>query len=207
MVVKAYIYVAQNLPRGGKKMEIEKTVLPDGRCGETRITDDQDNESGQSERIVEKYEEPERELKLKERVIEKRRSTIYERRIETIQDNEVVDVKIESLDPLTKMELREHIALSEKLQNTDGDCNCYATKEELKEALVAAAEEIAMHTTQAAATVADTQSEPIVRLQNVVEEDAEDNHEWGWIEWVILAVVGIEAAWLIVNVLPRYMGM
>jgi len=190
--------------------KVEKVVLPDGRYGETRITDDQDCDSGQGERVVERYEEPERELNLKQRVVEKRRPCVYERRVETIQDNEVVDVRVESLDPATKMELREHIALasSVKSQSTE-DCDCYATREELKEAMVAAAEEIrdAMHVTHAAAPVTVEEPPRKVRLQSVVEEEVEEKEDEGWVEWILLAVVGVEAAWLIVNVLPRYLGM
>jgi hypothetical protein len=187
--------------------KIEQIRLPDGRYGQKRIIDDYDCESGFGEKVVEKYEEPERQVNLRERITEKRRPCVYERKVETIQDNEIVDVKVESLDPMAKMELREHIALASSVKNqSENDCDCYVTKEELKEAMVAAAEEI-----RDASTVNMVQTKnalkPKVRLQNIVEEEAEEEEQWSWVEWSLLAIVGVQAAWLIVNVLPRYLGV
>jgi hypothetical protein len=91
------------------------------------------------------------------------------------------------------------------------------TRDELKDAMVAAAEEMSSGMARQMQSVQPVQQpqpvekaavepQPQVRLQSVVEEEVEESDEWGWVEWVLLAVVGVEAAWLIVNVLPRYLG-
>ena len=57
------------------------------------------------------------------------------------ETGEIVDRKVESIDPESKMELRRHIVAESNIvaQAADNDdCNCYVTREELKDAFVTA---------------------------------------------------------------------
>jgi hypothetical protein len=45
-----------------------------------------------------------------------------------------------------------------------------------------------------------------VRAQQVVEETKEEENKWGLVEWILLGVVGVEAAYLVMNILPQYLN-
>ena len=89
----------------------EKWTLEDGRKAEKRVQENINHADLTSEKVVELHMEDERPLKLKQRVIEKSKPIIYERKIETVDDaGNVVDVKIESAEPRVPMQLVEHIS-------------------------------------------------------------------------------------------------
>ena len=110
--------------------DVKVLHLEDGRACEQHTTHSADGR----ERVVEYYAEEARPKKLEKRVIEKTKDIIYERQIETIDPStgQVVDVKVESTDPIVKTELREHIALADK---SVGSSN-YVTKQELQDVVV-----------------------------------------------------------------------
>jgi len=78
------------------------------RTGEIRVVENLD-EQGEGERVIEKWVEG--DLQLEERIVEKVRNEVYERTIDTIVNDEVVDRKVESTDPVSsRLQLVEHIA-------------------------------------------------------------------------------------------------
>lgn len=123
---------------------VEKWVLDDGRRAEKRVTEVK-SEDGHGERIVELHVEDERPLRLQQRVRERTKPFVFERTIETVdpKTGEVVDQKLESIDPKVPMQLVEHIStaapatVSAQSVN-DEDCDCHVTKEEMIETIVAA---------------------------------------------------------------------
>jgi|APGre2960657373_1045057.scaffolds.fasta_scaffold00820_13 hypothetical protein len=124
---------------------VEKWILEDGRKAEKRIEEVFDHTSMTSEKVVELHMEDERPLKLKQRVIEKSKPVIFERKVETVDNNgNVVDVKIESAEPRVPMQLVEHIAVASGV-SAQSNCKktCHPkglTKEDLAEAIAAAIE-------------------------------------------------------------------
>lgn len=123
----------------------EKWTLNDGRRAERRVTE-QNCDNGQTERVVELHVEDERPLKLQQRVVEKSKPIVYERKIETIDPHtgSVVDQKVESMEPRVQMQLVEHIASasasanSVTAQSVQEDCDCHVTREEMVDAIVTA---------------------------------------------------------------------
>lgn len=87
--------------------KVEQFCLEDGRQAErhTSVTGECDEL-----KVVEVYAEDVRPKKLIQRVQEKTRPVIVERTIETIDSSgEVIERKIEAVEPEVKMELRRHI--------------------------------------------------------------------------------------------------
>lgn len=118
----------------------EKWTLDDGRHAERRVTETV-TPAGEGERVIELHVEDERPLKLQQRVVEKRKPIIYEREIQQIDAaGNVVEKKIESVEPRAKMQLVEHISTSSPVtaQATPEDCDCHVTKEEMIETIIAA---------------------------------------------------------------------
>lgn len=122
---------------------VEKWTLEDGRKAEKRISETVNHADLTSEKVVELHMEDERPLKLKQRIIEKTKPVIYERKIETVDvHGNVVEVKVESAEPKVPMQLVEHIGLASHHVAAQG-CKkaCHPkglTKEDLAEAIVSA---------------------------------------------------------------------
>lgn len=126
----------------------EKWTLEDGRRAERRVTESV-QPGGEAERVVELHVEDERPLRLQQRVVEKRKPFVYEREIHTVdKTGNVVEKKVESIEPKVQMQLVEHIAADGGVtsladsapvtgQPTD-DCDCHVTKEEMIETIVTA---------------------------------------------------------------------
>ena len=121
---------------------IEKWTLEDGRKAEKRIHENVNHADLTSEKVVELHMEDERPLKLKQRVTEKSKPVIVERKIETVDAaGNVVDVKIESAEPRVPMQLVEHIAVSSPVSAQGCKKVCHSkglTKEDMVEAITAA---------------------------------------------------------------------
>jgi hypothetical protein len=81
-------------------IKIEKLFLEDGRRAEKRIIESK-NANGDIERVIELRVEDERPLKLQQRVVEKSKPVIFERKIEVIDpaSGNVIEEKVESLNP------------------------------------------------------------------------------------------------------------
>ena len=121
---------------------VEKWTLEDGRKAEKRISESVNHSDLTSEKIVELHMEDERPLKLKQRIVEKTKPVLYERKIETLDaQGNVVDVKVESAEPKIPLQLVEHIALANNhvaAQNCKSACKKGLTKEDLAEAFATA---------------------------------------------------------------------
>lgn len=119
----------------------EKWTLDDGRRAERRVTENT-SENGQSERVVELHVEDERPLRLQQRIVERSKPIVYERKVETIDTitGNVVEQKVESIEPKIQMQLVDHIASASTVsaQSIQEDCDCHVTKEEMINTIVAA---------------------------------------------------------------------
>lgn len=116
------------------QLKVEKWTLDDGRRAERRVTETKDT-NGQGERVIELHVEDARPLRLQQRIIEKVKPYIFERKLEIIDPNtgNVVEQKVESLEPRVPMQLVEHIAV---VKNNDyGYDDLPFTKKELVEML------------------------------------------------------------------------
>lgn len=119
------------------KLKIEKWTLDDGRRAERHV-----KEITSEERVIELYVEDERPLRLQQRVIEKSKSFVYEREIEVVdKDGNVVEKKVESIEPKVHMQLVEHITSENEAvaaQSVKEDCDCHITKEEMVDTIISA---------------------------------------------------------------------
>lgn len=105
-------------------MTTEKWTLEDGRRVEKRVTEIHIPEKMESEKVVELHMEDERPLKLKQRMVEKTKPFVYEKRTETIDENgNVVDVKIESVEPKVNFQFVDHIVTDVAAVCNKGACN------------------------------------------------------------------------------------
>ncbi len=83
--------------------KVEKFYLDSGLEAEKHISESGDNT------VIEFYVEEARPKTLQKRITEKRKNIVAERTIESIENNEVIDVQVESLEPQVKPQLVEHI--------------------------------------------------------------------------------------------------
>jgi hypothetical protein len=181
-----------------EEVKVEQIRLRDGRYGEVKTREAKDCETGQGEVVYEHFEEEPRQLHLRQRVTEKKRPIVYERVIESIDGNEVVEKKVESIDPSVNMQLREHIGLAKaEAQSVDP---CYVTKEDLKDAMVELANAIKDNND------ASADNGPRLRMQSLVEDSVQESEKLTWVEGLLLGVIGIEAAWIAIHIIPRFLG-
>ena len=106
--------------------------LEDGRKAE-RVVHEELNDAGEAVTVTELFVEPKIEKKLAKRVVEYTRPVVHRREVETVDEatGEVVERKVESIDPSVKMELREHVVSSPKLE-----AESYVTRTELKDLIL-----------------------------------------------------------------------
>lgn len=120
-----------------KLHKIEKWTLEDGRRAERHVKD-----SGE-ERVIELHIEDERPLRLQQRIVEKTKPFVYEREIEVVDTSgNVVEKKVESIEPKVQMQLVEHIGIANNnamsAQSVKEDCDCHVTKEEMVDTIISA---------------------------------------------------------------------
>ena len=115
--------------------KVEKWTLEDGRRAERRITE------LDGERVIELHVETERPLQLTQRVVEKSKPIIYERKIETLDaSGNVVEQKVESIEPKVAMQVVEHIVAEQAqvvAQSVPSE-DCTVTRQEMIDTIVAA---------------------------------------------------------------------
>ena len=119
-------------------MTTEKWILDDGRRAEKRVIETINADKMESEKVVELHMEDEKPLKLKQRVIEKTKPFIYERKIETIDaQGNVVDLKIETVEPKVNFQFVDHIVAGgfASAQNVGGGISKDEIVEMVKEAM------------------------------------------------------------------------
>lgn len=173
------------------EVKIEPFFLADGRRGEKHIKD-----SGE-ECVTELHVEPERAKQLATRIIEKKRPCVVSREIQTINANgEVVDTKIESVDPATVMGATPQLSL-QSVPASEEDCNCFVTKEDLekladqmaastREGIVTAAKIIMEQQSAAAPTTANVSK--VSSIQQEIANRIENSGKPKNMLWTVLIV-------------------
>jgi hypothetical protein len=162
--------------------EIDKIMMEDGRMAERRVTMD-----ANGDKHIELWAEEPRNLKLESRIVEKHATIVSERKIEMVnEDGEIVDVKVESVDPQSRMELVQHIGVA-----TDSNVSKYATKDELKNVVVAAVSEIQAQNVSMQ-QIAPFPPKPFMNAQSVVATNVE-NKGWATADMILMGVVAIAA--------------
>ncbi len=179
----------------------EKWTLDDGRRAERRVTENV-NPTGEAERVVELHVEDERPLRLQQRVVEKRRPFVYEREIHTIdKSGNVVEKKIEAVEPKIQMQLVEHVATPAgvsalSVEDPAAGNDCHVTKEEMIETIVSAVralkEEFAAALPQSVVAAPGSLADQIGRRLNEDQPKADtggmDKILWGVI---VILVIGL----------------
>lgn len=118
-------------------MEVEKWVLKDGRKAEKRVLEQEGD--GFSQRVIELHVEEERPLRLQQRVIEKTKPFIFERKTEVVdpKTGNLVEEKVESLDPPIRNDYRSTPFVDNKVTaQSVGNCDCESLKQEIIDAVI-----------------------------------------------------------------------
>jgi len=152
---------------------VESIRLRDGREAEERVVEKLGDDGCVVERVTEVHAEPMRPKLLEQRVTEKVKPIVYEREIDTIKDGQVVEKRVESLDPEVKMELRQHLALEVSPPPSP------ITKEDLRD------------------LISELRQQPVVRAYGLQEEVAKRVNAFGDDKvWVLvgLAVIAAQVA-------------
>jgi len=120
-------------------VKIEKWTLEDGRRAERRVVEHK-NVDGLAEKIIELHVEDERPLRLQQRVVEKVKPVLYERKFETIDPmtGNIIDQKVESIEQNSTMRVVDHITTVSTSDHKSDDINKPVTKQEMIDAIVAA---------------------------------------------------------------------
>ena len=90
--------------------QVQKILWEDGRHAERRIVDWHVSEDGVEQREVELFLEPERQLNLKQRVVEKRKPVVYHRTTQVVDGDKIIDQMVEERDE-DKLQIVEHIGV------------------------------------------------------------------------------------------------
>jgi hypothetical protein len=174
-----------------KEERIEKIRLEDGRHGERKVVEEKDCDTGEGVVVTEVWEEAPKVMPLTKRVTEKKRPIVVERTIETIKDEQVVDVQVESLEPKVELQFKEHIVRAGSPLKKDCKCKEFVTEDRVKELL----------------GMQDQATPPPRRLQAVAQQKVKKTASldgWGV---ALLVIVGVEMAYLTVNwVIPWFTG-
>ena len=164
-------------------VKVEQIYLEDGREAERHVRDDGE------EKVLELYVAPPKpEKSLAKRVVEKKRPVVYERVIETVEGGEVVDRKVEALDPKVEMKLLEHhvaaqahgqgpgSAMAPQLQEHSESREQYVTKDDLQKALLTVVKAVRkQEAPEEAEEPARQAPEPRLSMQQVVGERVEQS--------------------------------
>lgn len=112
----------------------EVVFLEDGRRAE-KFTQEIGDINDELKIVTEVYAEPKIEKKLTQRVIDFKKPVITRREIEYVdEEGNVVEKKVESLEPDVQMQLREHIKTENSVSaQSVNQCDCYVTQEEMKQ--------------------------------------------------------------------------
>jgi len=128
-------------------MSNKQVWTEDGRSGEKVI---REVAGGDGHKTVyeELWVEPKVEKRLAQRQVKHIRPIVHRIETEIIDEDtqEVLDRKVEDVEPESKMELRRHIVSEATLSaqsEEDDDCGCYVTRDELKEVVVQAVQAVA----------------------------------------------------------------
>jgi hypothetical protein len=204
-----------------KDLNVNPVRTKDGRYAEERISKLVDADACSdvyvSEEVKEVWEE-ERPLVLKERVREIKKPMVVERIVETIDGDEVVERKVESVDG-SPMRLVDHVGLANPQIVSAQSSNDCMSREEAEARFSDLLKENHSHMSELVEGLKgslakdhsddedwdyDDYEESNVSMQSVVEDNVKSQKSWGVVEWVLLGVIGVEVAYVFVNmVLPN----
>ncbi len=165
----------------------ETVYLADGRKADKLVQEEHDAATGGSKITTEVWAEPKIDKKLTQKVVEYKKPVVYRRDIETVDETsgDVIERKVESLEPEVKMELREHIqsAGSVSALNVEQECDCHVTKQDLQDSLLLLAEHL------------KNKDEPVERvsaLQAMIGDKVDQQTETSGngILWMVIAALG-----------------
>lgn len=117
-----------------EKKDVVSVFLEDGRRAEKIVQSNLDPISSEEKIVTEIWEEPKIEKKLSKRVVDYKKPLVYKREIEFVDAaGDVVEKKVESLEPETKLELREHLKAQSVTESVSAQSvDPYVTREELQ---------------------------------------------------------------------------
>lgn len=117
-----------------EKKDVVSVFLEDGRRAEKIVQSNLDPISSEEKIVTEIWEEPKIEKKLSKRVVDYKKPLVYKREIEFVDAaGDVVEKKVESLEPETKLELREHLKAQSVTESISAQSvDPYVTREELQ---------------------------------------------------------------------------
>lgn len=105
------------------EVKVQMMTLEDGRRAERHITHD---EAGNE--IIEIFTEDKRPLKLEKRIVKEHKVVVAKETHQTIQDGEVAQVEVLSMEPEVPLQVRERLGVAEHSKIVDGD---YVRKDEI----------------------------------------------------------------------------
>lgn len=147
-----------------KNLKVERFHTEDGRIAERHIST---NETG--EVVEELFIEDRRPLKLEKRVTKKHKEVLAEQRVETIKDGEVVDVQVQALEPKSRLQVVEHIAVADRSEINPSN---YISRKELGP-VVAEAVVAGVSALMANPVTAQAITKPVFTSQAVIEDRVE----------------------------------
>lgn len=116
-----------------EKKDVFNMFLEDGRRAEKVVQSNIDPSSSEEKIVTEIWEEPKIEKKLSKRVVDYKKPLVYKREIEfTDETGEVIERKTESLEPESKLQLREHLKAQSVESVSAQSVEPYVTREELQ---------------------------------------------------------------------------
>jgi hypothetical protein len=170
--------------------EIRKDItLEDGRKAERVTQSTRDSATNESVEVIETFAEQKQPKRLARRQIVRTRPCVYERETQYINEDtgEITNVEKESIDPQTKLEVREKIvaaaAMPEKVDSG------HITREELREDIKDAILLLAKNQ--------ETEPEKPVCMQSVVEDRIASNNKIPAVTVILLVIAAAELAGLL----------
>lgn len=145
-------------------------LLEDGRRAE-RVVKEEDGCEGT--KTIEVYAEPKIEMKLNQRIIEKKKPIVFERETEFLDENgEIVEKTVESMEPKVNMQVVDRIVSAASLPNDGLDVlpDCSVTREELRDDIAQAMITLAKTLKANGDEPVAMMSAPKVSMQSVIED-------------------------------------
>lgn len=179
-----------------EEIKKEAVYLEDGRKADKFVQEKAGVVEGETQVVTEVWAEPKIEKKLTHRVVEHKKPVVHKREIEVVDENgEVVEKKIESIEPEVKMQLREHIQTESQVAalSVEKDCDCYVTQEDMQktfaEGFVAAAKYLRENVTQEPVYDDTKVSAMQVMVGDKLEEEDSKTDKVGMVLWGTVATL------------------
>lgn len=172
-------------------------LLEDGRRAERVVKED---DGCEGTKTIEVYAEPKIEMKLNQRIIEKKKPIVFERETEFLDENgEVVEKTVESMEPKVNMQVVDRIVSAASLHE-DVLPDCSVTREELRDDIAQAMITLAKTLKSGEEPVA-MMSSPKVSMQSVIEDRIQAKSGSSNIaNYILLAVIAAQVtglAWIL----------